>query len=164
MDLSTIISIVNEIRIILDRERLVSILGIRDEGNTVTIDSNNKSIDEDPDCDYASTCSRLRIRAHPGNRRRILHESDFSQLLSKVLTYFFGHTFEQKGDWQSDIEIVNLYMIEKLQNQSLFSIVSSMIHTICNTDCDTTLTRVFHYPVILSRIFAAFNVDFTGED
>ncbi|KAI5652548.1 hypothetical protein M9H77_29735 [Catharanthus roseus] len=31
------------------------------------------------------------------------------------------------------------------------------------TGCDTTLTRVFHSPVILSHVFVAFNVDFTSE-
>ncbi|KAI5681466.1 hypothetical protein M9H77_02694 [Catharanthus roseus] len=35
-------------RIILDRERLTSILGIQDEGDNVTVDSNKKTIDEDP--------------------------------------------------------------------------------------------------------------------
>lgn len=32
-----------------------------------------------------------------------------------------------------------------------------------NTDCDKTKTRVYHYIVILSRIFQAFSVDFRGE-
>lgn len=32
-----------------------------------------------------------------------------------------------------------------------------------NTGCDTTKTHVFHYPVILSRVFQAFSVDFIGE-
>lgn len=46
-DLSTIISIVKGVRIILDRERLASILGIMDEGSTIIVDSNKKSIDKD---------------------------------------------------------------------------------------------------------------------
>lgn len=49
-DLFTIISTVKGVRI-LDRERLASILGIRDEETTVTVDSNDKSIDKDPDWD-----------------------------------------------------------------------------------------------------------------
>lgn len=52
-------------------------------------------------------------------------------------------------------------MIDKLQNQSHVFIV--MIRTMRNTGCDIILTRVFHYLVILSHIFQAFNVDFIGE-
>lgn len=37
---------VKRVRIILDKACLASILGIRDEGNTATIDSNRKSVQE----------------------------------------------------------------------------------------------------------------------
>lgn len=38
-----------------------------------------------------------------------------------------------------------------------------IMHTMHNTSYDTTLTLVFCYSVMLFYIFAAFNVDFTGE-
>ncbi|KAI5653667.1 hypothetical protein M9H77_30854 [Catharanthus roseus] len=48
-DLQTIISIVKTGRIILDKEHLASILGIPHTGNSVTVDSNRKIIDENLD-------------------------------------------------------------------------------------------------------------------
>ncbi|KAI5672110.1 hypothetical protein M9H77_12474 [Catharanthus roseus] len=72
---------VKGVRIILDRVRIVSVLGIKDEGNTVTVDSDKKSIQEDPDWSYEVTYNRLRIRQYLGDRRCILHGGDFSQLL-----------------------------------------------------------------------------------
>lgn len=54
-------------------------------------------------------------------------------------------------------------MIDKLHKRSPFVVLSLMIYTMRNTGFDTTLTCVFRYPVILSRVFAAFNVDFTGK-
>ncbi|KAI5662205.1 hypothetical protein M9H77_21528 [Catharanthus roseus] len=45
--LQTIISTVKGVMIILDRERLASILEIPDNGNSVIVDSNRKIIDED---------------------------------------------------------------------------------------------------------------------
>lgn len=60
-DLPTIISTVKVVRIILDRARLATFLGIRDEGNMVTVDSNNKTILEDSDWSYAVISSHLKF-------------------------------------------------------------------------------------------------------
>lgn len=97
-NLSTIISIVKGVCIVLDREHLASILGIRDERNTITIDSNRKTIDKDRDWSYKTTYDRPEIQPRLFYRQRILHRSDFSRLLPRVLTYFFGHTLVQKGE------------------------------------------------------------------
>lgn len=51
-ELSTIISSVNGVTIILDRAHLGSTLGIRDEGSTVTLESNRKSVHDNPDWSY----------------------------------------------------------------------------------------------------------------
>ncbi|KAI5652315.1 hypothetical protein M9H77_29502 [Catharanthus roseus] len=48
-DLQTTVSTVKGVRIILDRERLETILAIQESGNLVTVDSNRKIIDKDPD-------------------------------------------------------------------------------------------------------------------
>ncbi|KAI5676359.1 hypothetical protein M9H77_07309 [Catharanthus roseus] len=61
-----------------------SILGIRDEGNTGTVDSNRKTFNKDSDWSYEATCDRLEIRPRPFDRRRILHGDDFSQLLPQI--------------------------------------------------------------------------------
>ncbi|KAI5682242.1 hypothetical protein M9H77_03470 [Catharanthus roseus] len=61
--------------IVLDKECLSSILGIRNEGNTITIDSNKKTINKDPDWNYEATCDRLEIRPHSGDHGRVLHMS-----------------------------------------------------------------------------------------
>lgn len=61
-DLFTIISTVKGVRIVLDRERVGSILGITDKGNTITIESNKKTIDEEPDWNYDPSDDRLKIR------------------------------------------------------------------------------------------------------
>lgn len=63
-ELSTIISVVKGVRINLDKARLASILGIRDGGNTVKVDSNRKSVYEDPNWHYEATCTHLSIRPH----------------------------------------------------------------------------------------------------
>ncbi|KAI5662941.1 hypothetical protein M9H77_22264 [Catharanthus roseus] len=83
-DLQTIISTVKGVRIILDGKCLASILGIPDNGNSVTVDSNRKTIDEDPDWNFDIACSRFEIH-------------DFPNLLHCALAYFFGHTLFQKG-------------------------------------------------------------------
>ncbi|KAI5677949.1 hypothetical protein M9H77_08899 [Catharanthus roseus] len=57
-----------EVRIALDRKRLSSIIGIPDAGNTMTIDSNKKTIDKDPDWNYEATCDYLEIRPRPSDR------------------------------------------------------------------------------------------------
>lgn len=106
-DLSTIISTVKGVRILLDRELLASILGIADAGNTISIDSNKKTIDEDSDWNYDATCDRLEIWPRSGEYRYILHGGNFCQLLPRVLTYFFGHTLVRKGDGQSDVRIID---------------------------------------------------------
>ncbi|KAI5663397.1 hypothetical protein M9H77_22720 [Catharanthus roseus] len=59
--LSTIISTVKGVRILFDKEHLAFIMGIRDKGITVTIDSNKKSINEGLDWNYEVTCNRLEI-------------------------------------------------------------------------------------------------------
>lgn len=57
-----------------------------------------------------------------------------------------------------------MYMIDKIQNWSPFSLVSLMIHVMRNTGFDTTKKRVFFsYPVLLTRVFQAWNINFTGE-
>lgn len=93
-DLPTIISHVKGVRIVLERERLVSILGILDNGNTVTVDSNTRSIDEDSDWNFDVACIRFNIRPRVHDRG-IIHGSDFPSLLPQALAYFFGHTLAQ---------------------------------------------------------------------
>ncbi|KAI5672639.1 hypothetical protein M9H77_13003 [Catharanthus roseus] len=63
-DLETIISTVKGFRIILTKEHLASILGIEDEGNSVTVDSKKKTIDENPDWSYDVACNRFDIHPH----------------------------------------------------------------------------------------------------
>lgn len=65
-DLSITISVVKGVRINLDRVRLVSILGIFYKGNAVSVDSNWKSIQEDPDRSYKMTTNRLEIHPRRG--------------------------------------------------------------------------------------------------
>lgn len=48
-DLQTIITTVKGVHIILDRVRLMTILGIRDEGESATVDSKRKTIYENRD-------------------------------------------------------------------------------------------------------------------
>ncbi|KAI5667974.1 hypothetical protein M9H77_17827 [Catharanthus roseus] len=103
---------VKGVRMVLDKECLSSIIGIPDAENTITVNSNKKTIDESPDWNYETTCNLLKIRPHPDKDQKILP----------------------------------------------FSIVSLIIHTMCNTGYDTTCTYVFHYPLILSRIFAVNKV------
>ncbi|KAI5652322.1 hypothetical protein M9H77_29509 [Catharanthus roseus] len=64
-DPQTIISIVKGVRIILDSEHLASILGIPDTGNSVTMDSNIRKIDEDSDWNFDTACSHFEIQ--PGH-------------------------------------------------------------------------------------------------
>ncbi|KAI5675900.1 hypothetical protein M9H77_06850 [Catharanthus roseus] len=68
-DLSTIISTVKEVRIVSYRERLASIMGITDAGNTITVDSNEKTIDQDPDWNYEITCDHIEIQTRRGEQR-----------------------------------------------------------------------------------------------
>lgn len=68
----------------------------------------------------------------------------------------------QKGGGYSDVRIPDLYVIDKVHNRSPFSLVYLMIHTMRNTGCDTIKKRVFHYPILLTRVFQDFSVDFTG--
>ncbi|KAI5663961.1 hypothetical protein M9H77_23284 [Catharanthus roseus] len=72
-DLQTIISTIKRTRIVLTREYLAAILEIREEGKTVTVDSNKKTIDEDPTWSFNAICSRFGIWQHPLDRRCILH-------------------------------------------------------------------------------------------
>ncbi|KAI5664397.1 hypothetical protein M9H77_23720 [Catharanthus roseus] len=107
-----------KVRVVLDRVYLSSILGILDVRNTITVDSNKKTIYEDLNWKYDATCDHLEIRP-------------------------------RLKDGQSDVRILEIYMIDKLQKQSPFS-VAYLIHTMRNTGCDTTGTCVFRYPMILS--------------
>ncbi|KAI5681035.1 hypothetical protein M9H77_02262 [Catharanthus roseus] len=75
-DLQTIISTVKGVKIIRDKECLAYILGIPENENTVTIDFNRKSIDEDLDWNFDATCSHLEIWPRAINRRRIIYGED----------------------------------------------------------------------------------------
>ncbi|KAI5653416.1 hypothetical protein M9H77_30603 [Catharanthus roseus] len=107
-DLQTIISIVKGVRIILDRECLAPILWIPDNGNSFTMESNRKTIDEDLDWNFGMACSRFKIWPRALHHRKIIHGDDFPNLLHCGLAYFFGHTLVQKGttleneDYQQD--------------------------------------------------------------
>lgn len=96
-DLRTIISKVKRGSHYFGQVRLATILSIREEKNTVTVDFNKKTIQEEPDWSYAAISSCLRIPLRPGDRRKIPDESDFPKLLSKALAYLFGYTSMQKG-------------------------------------------------------------------
>ncbi|KAI5676319.1 hypothetical protein M9H77_07269 [Catharanthus roseus] len=61
-DLQTIISTIKGVRIILDRECLAPFLGIPNTGNSVTMDSNRKTINEDPGWNFDMACSCFEIR------------------------------------------------------------------------------------------------------
>lgn len=63
-----------------DRAHLSGTLGIQDEGELVTLDTNLQLIEKDPDWSYEVTSRRLQIRPHPGDGRAILHQDDFSNL------------------------------------------------------------------------------------
>ncbi|KAI5681284.1 hypothetical protein M9H77_02511 [Catharanthus roseus] len=74
-DLETIISTIKGVRIILDRERLASILGIQNEENSTAMDLNRKTMDEDMDWSCEATCVHFGNWLRPVDRRRILHEA-----------------------------------------------------------------------------------------
>lgn len=78
-----------------DRVPLASILGISNEENRVTIDSNRKSVQEVLDWIYEVTTNCLQIHPCPRDRRCILHGGDFPDLLPRVLAYFSSHTLIQ---------------------------------------------------------------------
>lgn len=65
-DFSTLISGVKGVHIILGWIHLASILVIRDERNTLTIDSNKKSVQEDSDWKYEATTNHFKIHPRPG--------------------------------------------------------------------------------------------------
>ncbi|KAI5681001.1 hypothetical protein M9H77_02228 [Catharanthus roseus] len=96
-DLPAIISHVKVVRIVLERDHLSSILGISDNGNTLTVDSNRRSIDEDPDWNFNVACICFNIQQQVVYHRRIIHRGDLPSLLLRALAYFFGHTLVQKG-------------------------------------------------------------------
>ncbi|KAI5649779.1 hypothetical protein M9H77_35784 [Catharanthus roseus] len=68
----------------LSRDCLISILGIRDEGNL------------DLEWNYEVTCDCFSIRLHLMDRHRILHRGNFPTLLPHALTYFFRHILKIK--------------------------------------------------------------------
>ncbi|KAI5673608.1 hypothetical protein M9H77_13972 [Catharanthus roseus] len=137
-DLPIIIFHVKGVRIFLERDRLASILMILDNGNTVTVDSNRRSIDEEPDWNFDAACSCFNIRPRDHDHRRIIHEGDFPSLLPRVLTYFFGHTLVKKENGLSEVCIVDMYLLDKLYRKSPLSLSSLIIHMIRNTGCDST--------------------------
>lgn len=53
-------------------------------------------------------------------------------------------------------------MIDKIQNESPFSLVSLMVHAMCNIGCDTAETCV-SLPGDTLLCFQTNNIDFTGE-
>ncbi|KAI5675964.1 hypothetical protein M9H77_06914 [Catharanthus roseus] len=97
-DLRTIISTVKGVRIILNREHLASILGILDDGNSVTVNSNKKTINKDIDWSFDMACSRFEILSRALDHSIIIHMSNFSNPLYRALTYFFGHTIPVKDN------------------------------------------------------------------
>lgn len=70
--------------------------------------------------------------------RRILHGVTFLTFYPMPSPIFFCHILVQKGGGQSEVQILDLYMIEKMLNQSTLSVVSLMMQ---NMDCDTTKTH-----------------------
>ncbi|KAI5681711.1 hypothetical protein M9H77_02939 [Catharanthus roseus] len=96
-DLPTIISHIKGVRIVLERDRLASILGILENGNTVTMDSNRRAVDEDANWTFDVACSRFNIHHLALDRRRIIHGGDFPSLLPRALAYLFGHILVKKG-------------------------------------------------------------------
>ncbi|KAI5675898.1 hypothetical protein M9H77_06848 [Catharanthus roseus] len=96
-DLQTLVSTIKTVRIILDKERQVTILGIPDNGNSVTVDSNRKTIDEDPDWNFDTACNLFEIWPQALDHCRIIHGGDFPNLLHRALVYFLWHTLVQKG-------------------------------------------------------------------
>lgn len=74
---------------------------------------------------------------------------------------FLATLYSERGC--NEVQIIDLYIIEKMQSQSPFSMASLIIKTIYNTGCDSTCKHVFHYPVLFSRIFQVLFVDFIGE-
>lgn len=91
-----IISTAKRVRSVLDRVCLVTILGIRDEGHMVNVDSNRKTIQVDPDWSYEATSNRFQIRPHLGQRRAILHGGGFPNLLPPSLSKFLWTHFSAK--------------------------------------------------------------------
>ncbi|KAI5676992.1 hypothetical protein M9H77_07942 [Catharanthus roseus] len=63
-NIQTIISTVKGVRMVFDRARLVIILGIRDEGNTIIVDFNRKTIQEDPNWKNLSGTRVLSLLTH----------------------------------------------------------------------------------------------------
>ncbi|KAI5676129.1 hypothetical protein M9H77_07079 [Catharanthus roseus] len=80
-DLRSITSNVKGVRITLNRERLASILRIPNNGNSITVDSNRKTIDEDLDWNFDIACSRFEIRPRALDRHRIIRGDNFPNLL-----------------------------------------------------------------------------------
>ncbi|KAI5649254.1 hypothetical protein M9H77_35259 [Catharanthus roseus] len=111
-DLQTIISIVKEVSIILDTERLASILGIPDNENSITVDSNKKSIDEDLDWNFDTVCNQFEIRPQAMDHCRIIHGGDFSNLLHLALAYFFGNMLVQKWVGLVNLGASSLQLVE----------------------------------------------------
>lgn len=74
-----------------------SLLGLRDEGELVIVDSNLKMIEEDPEWSYEATCGKLRIRPRQGDRKAILHGVSFLTSFPMPLPTFLVTLWFQKG-------------------------------------------------------------------
>ncbi|KAI5664173.1 hypothetical protein M9H77_23496 [Catharanthus roseus] len=95
-DLQIITSTIKGVRIILHRERLLSILGILGNGNIVIVDSNRKTIDEDPDWNFDAACSRFDTRPQAMDCCRILHGGNFPPFLGPCL-FLWTRTCSKRG-------------------------------------------------------------------
>ncbi|KAI5653531.1 hypothetical protein M9H77_30718 [Catharanthus roseus] len=82
---------------ILDTEHLATILGIADVGNRATVDSNRKTIGEDPDWNFDEACNCFNIRPQAMKHHQIIHGGDFPYLLHRALAYFFGTSLFKRG-------------------------------------------------------------------
>ncbi|KAI5681227.1 hypothetical protein M9H77_02454 [Catharanthus roseus] len=102
-DLPTIISHVKGVRIVLERDRLASILGILDNGNTITVDSNRRAINDETNWNFDVACSNFNIQHRTLDLKRIIHRGTFPSLLPRALAYFFGHTDVQKRGRFSEV-------------------------------------------------------------
>ncbi|KAI5649283.1 hypothetical protein M9H77_35288 [Catharanthus roseus] len=92
-DLSTIISTAKSVRIILDKERLTSLLGIRDKGNTITTDSKRKSMMRT----RIGIMRRLAIALRSARVRRRPGKRTLSSILLSSIAAMLGTKFKRYG-------------------------------------------------------------------
>lgn len=113
-DLPTIISMIKGVCIIFYKTHLETILGIKGEGNKVTVYSNKKNIDKCPDRSYAVISDCLRICSRPRDMRGILHGD--SRTFTPSPSLFLWVCLSAEGDGHSELLIMDLYMLHKIQN------------------------------------------------